>query len=126
MQRLKAKGVQTFEFTQNNMRMKADGHLRQLLQQKKYTHPAHDMLTEHVLNATLKYTNDQFRLIKGSKTSKIDLAVALSMAAYTLKELPAQFMSDFKPVVASNMQLPATGIPSTGYKLLENNRYGTN
>lgn len=124
MQRLKARGVHTFEFTQNNMRMRADGHLRQLFQQQKFAHPAHDLLTDHVMNVTLKYTNEQFRFIKGGKSVKIDLAVALSMAAYTLKELPVQYMSDFVPAVATVPQLTAAAPLQNKYQLMEINRYG--
>lgn len=121
MQRLKAKGVRTFEFTQNSMRLKADGYLRQLVIDGRIHHPQHEVLTEHILNATLKYTNDSFRMVKASRASKIDLAVCLSMAAWTLHNVGGSSMQVYKPVVGpslatrqANPQLP-TGPSPFGY-----------
>lgn len=118
MQRLKAKGIHTTEFTQNSMRMKGDGFLRQLINEGRVHHPAHELLTEHILNATLKFTNDQFRLIKPTKAKKIDLAVALSMACWSLNILPEQMMGSFTPVVHQQTVLPTTSSDSPfGYDL---------
>jgi hypothetical protein len=98
-QRLKAKGVRTFEFTQNSMRLKADGYLRQLINESKIRHPDHELLTEHILNVTLKYTGDAFRLVKGTKSDKIDLAVALSMACWTLNQTRSQVTQHYTAAV---------------------------
>lgn len=100
MQRLKAQGVRTSEFTQNSMRLKADGYLRQLIIEGRIHHPDHELLTEHILNATLKFTQDSFRMIKASKSAKIDLAVALSMACWTLHKSSAGSFTVFKPASA--------------------------
>lgn len=116
MQRLKNQGVRTIEFTQQSQRLKADGFLRQLIIDGKIRHPDHEVLTEHILNATLKFTNDSFRMVKASKSSKIDLAVALSMAAWTLHNSPAGTMQTYKPALSeasgtrqANPQLPSPG-----------------
>jgi hypothetical protein len=86
VQRLRKRGVRVFEFTQNQMRLKADSHLRQVLNEGRYHHPDHEDLTEHMLAATIKYSQDQkqIRMVKAQKTSKIDLAVALSMGVWAL------------------------------------------
>lgn len=86
VQRLKRLGVRTLEFSQNTMRLRSDSFLRQLINEGRYHHPGHDLLTEHALSATLKYSGDgrQFRIVKATKSSKIDLAIALSMALWTL------------------------------------------
>lgn len=122
MQRLRNQGVRTTEFTQNSQRLKADGFLRQLIIEGKLRHPSHELLTEHILNATLKFTNDSFRMIKSSKSAKIDLAVALSMAAWTLHNSPAGTMQVYKPALAAssgtrtaNPQSPSPGPSPFGY-----------
>lgn len=122
MQRLKNQGVRTIEFTQNSQRLKADGYLRQLIIDGKLRHPDHELLTEHILNATLKYTNDSFRMIKPSKNAKIDLAVALSMAAWTLHNSSAGTMQVYKPALSQatktrqdNPQLPSPGSSPFGF-----------
>lgn len=102
MQRLRARGVRTFEFTQMNMRLAADSYLRQTLGEGKYHHPNHDKLTEHILAATLKYTNDKIRLIKATDKSKIDLAVCLSMALWTHNLKRPGLISGYSPQVAGN------------------------
>lgn len=102
-QRLKRRGVRVMEFTQNSMRLKGDGLLRQLINQNKLRHPGHDMLTDHVLSATLKYVNEAFRLVKGAKDDKIDLAVALSMACWALNQTKAQAMQTYTPVTDAAM-----------------------
>ena len=86
MQRLRAQGVRTVEFTQINMRLKSDSYLRQVLNENKLKHPDHYMLNEHVYGATLKYSGNAVRLVKSTKNAKIDLIVALSMAIWVLKE----------------------------------------
>lgn len=97
-QRLRAKGVRLTEFTQNSMRSKGDSHLRQLINDSKIRHPNHYALTEHVLNAKLKFAQDSIRLVKTSKKYKIDLAVALSMAAWTLHSIKPSMLQHYKPL----------------------------
>ncbi len=105
-QRLQAKGVRTFKFTQNSMRLKADGYMRQLINEAKFRHPGHELLDEHMLNVTLKYQGDAFRFIKGTKSDKIDLAVALSMACWTLNETKTQATQRYTAAVApANRQI---------------------
>lgn len=111
-QRLRMKGVRCFEFTQNNMRNKADSYLRQVLNENRYHHPGSPELTEHILNATLKYNGEAVRLVKPQASKKIDLAVALSMALYTYFLKGPSLLQDYKPQVAGNRSpnliLPAT------------------
>lgn len=97
-QRLRSKGIRTTEFTQNSMRLKSDGYLRQLCNEGRLHHPDHPDLTQHMLSATMKYTQNGFRIVKASKDQKIDLAVALSMACWTLKETKSRTGSTFTPV----------------------------
>jgi hypothetical protein len=86
-QRLKQRGVTVYEFTQSNMRNNSDSYLRQVIGEARVHHPNHDILTEHVFNATLKFNpNNSVRIIKLNKNNKIDLAIALSMAVWTHKE----------------------------------------
>lgn len=133
-QRLKARGVRTFEFTQNSMRLKADSFLRQQILDSKLRHPDHHLLSEHILNATLKYTNDSFRLVKGTKADKIDLAVALSMACWTLNMTRMQATQPFTASVA--LPRPAIQLPTAQFagpaanaellgKLLSTSPWGT-
>lgn len=121
MQRLKKRGVRTYEFTQNSMRIKADGYLRQLINESRLRHPSDPHLTEHVLNCTLKYAQDNFRLVKGTKNDKIDLAVALSMACYTNHILGQQTGLLYTPSVSGriNRPTPPTQIQQTPFNDLQ-------
>lgn len=101
MQRLRLRGVRTFEFTQNNMRLAADSYLRETLGEGKYHHPNHEQLTEHILAATMKYTNEKIRLIKATQKSKIDLAVCLSMALWTHNLKRPGLITGYSPQVAN-------------------------
>jgi hypothetical protein len=116
IQRLKQKGVRTLEFTQNAMRLKADSFLRQLINEGRYHHPDHPSLTEHMLNATIKYNGDkQFRMVKSQKAAKIDLAVALSMACWALHVGGSQATQSYTPLSGGSkrtLTAPATSIPS--------------
>ncbi len=86
-QRLKHKGVTCYEFTQRNMRNRADSFTRQTINEGKLHHPDHEILTDHMMNATLKFgNNNETRIVKINKNNKIDLAVAVSMALWTHKE----------------------------------------
>lgn len=118
-QRLKAKGVHTTEFTQNSMRMAGDGFLRQLINESRLQHPDHFMLTQHVLNATLKFTGDKFRIIKPSAGEKVDLAVALSMACWVSYQLKVSgAVQQYSPSVALQLgvpQKPVTNVPASPF-----------
>lgn len=120
MQRLKVRGVVGYEFTQNSMRVKSDGFLRQIVNESRFHHPDHPEFTEHFLNATLKTSGEYFRITKLSKNKKIDLAVATSMAAWTLKETQPVSGTEFKPVTAGSraepIPLPVTNTPFTNLK----------
>jgi phage terminase large subunit-like protein len=113
-QRLKRRGVQVFEFTQNSMRLRADSFMRQLINEGRLHHPGHDLLTEHVLAATLKYSGDgrMFRLVKSQKSSKIDLAVALSMALWTLHASDAQGQQVFHAALGGAQRAPSVSLGS--------------
>lgn len=116
MQRLKARGVRTVEFTQNSMRLKADGYLRQLINEGRLRHPGDPRLTEHVLACKLKYAQDNFRLVKNARDSKIDLAVALSMAVWTNTQMGQQSGSVYTPItnnhIITSVQPPSSPFDS--------------
>lgn len=118
VQRLKRRGIKTLEHSQNAMRLKADSHLRQLINEGRYHHPNHDLLTEHALNATLKFQSgdvNQVRMVKSRKDVKIDLAVALSMACWGLHTTAPSSVQSYSPQVASNGALasprPTSALP---------------
>ncbi len=112
VQRLKAKGVRCFEFTQNSMRLKADGYLRQVLNQGLLRHPDHELLTEHMQNATIKFSSaETMRIVKPGKAIKIDLAVALSMAVYMLSTTQAGNFQTYTPAV--NNQITKLVLPQS-------------
>lgn len=97
-QRLRSRGVRTQEFTQNTQRLKADSFLRQVINDQQFHHPDHPDLNQHMLNATLKYgQGSSVRLVKPEKTKHIDLAVATSMAIYTLSTMTAQAANQYDP-----------------------------
>lgn len=98
-QRLKSKGVSVVEFTQNSMRLKSDGFLRQLLNESRLHHPGHEVLTQHMRDATVKYTGTNFRIVKVQRSAKIDLAIATSMALWTLNSLLPIDTGLFQPVL---------------------------
>ncbi len=121
IQRLKKRGVRTVEFTQNSMRIKADGYLRQLINESRLRHPSDPDLTEHVLNCTLKYSQDNFRLVKGTKKDKIDLAVALSMACWIEHTAGGRGGITYTPAVSGyvNRPTPPAQVPQTPFKGLK-------
>lgn len=103
-QSLRRRGVRCIEFSQNNMRTKSDSYFKQCLSNNTYHHPDHMDLTQHVLNATLKYatSNSGIRIIKVDKTKNIDLAVATSMALWQLSQLEDAMLIDYEPAYAEN------------------------
>lgn len=81
--------VWTDEFSQQAARLVADKQLLDLISQAHLWHDGtHDMVRKHLDNANRKLTdNDKLRLVKRTDQGKIDLAVALSMAAAKCLEL---------------------------------------
>lgn len=108
MQRLKAKGVRTHEFTQNAMRTKADGFFKQLITERRFRHYGDPDLTDHVLNCAIRYSKDTFRLVKASKNAKIDLAIATSMACYTNHTLGQGMGQSYTPAVEQDIRRQIT------------------
>jgi len=76
-------------FSQQSLRNKADKHLLDLIRDRDIIHNGNETLTEHIQNAHLQNKGEnKMRIVKGSQSSKkIDAAVALSMAAYGVKDL---------------------------------------
>lgn len=72
-----------FAFTQGGMRLTADSNLRTLIREKRISHYGDSELDEHVGNAAAKTDGEdsKIRIIKKATNSKVDLCVALSMAA---------------------------------------------
>ena len=90
MQRLEAKGWPTEQFSQTGLREKADKELYDRIVQMRIAHDGtHEDLRAHLGNANAKLTGEQgrLRIVKRSQRSKVDLAVALSMAASRCTEL---------------------------------------
>ena len=73
------------EFSQATDRAVADKQLRDLIFQRRIAHDGNNELREHVENAaatTSGKDEKQLRIVKQNRKKKIDLTVALSMAAY--------------------------------------------
>lgn len=105
IQRLKKRGVRTQQFNQGSRRLQSDSFLRQCLMDKTYHHPDHFLLTDHMLNSVMKFTNDDhIRIIKPDKTRKIDLAVALSMALYHLSQNYVLNGVRYEPLVSKRFE----------------------
>lgn len=82
---LRKKGVPCKEFPQGQERLKADTFLWEQFKDGTMDLYPHPVLESHVKGANAKeYENEQIRIIKGtaSKSSKVDAAVALSMAVW--------------------------------------------
>lgn len=79
------------EFDQGQRRSEADKHLYDLIRDQHLEWdervPNMDDLRSHVMNANRKDDNEKLRLIKRTDDGKIDLVVALSMAAHEAKRL---------------------------------------
>jgi hypothetical protein len=72
-----------FQFPQGSMRMEADANLRNMVIQRRLAHRNDDVLNQHIRNAIAKINpqeDNKLRIVKRAPGSKIDLAVALSMA----------------------------------------------
>lgn len=85
MQRLNNAGIVYCEaFSQQEKRLLADKHLLDLIRARRIAHDGDDDLRAHLDNANRKIEGDEkLRIVKRKGELKIDLAVALSMAAYT-------------------------------------------
>lgn len=77
-----AAGVACREIPQNQGRVETDTHLYDLIQTRRLAHNGDKLLTDHVLAASAKETSSGFRITKDKLSKKIDLCVALSMAAH--------------------------------------------
>lgn len=67
---------------QGQDRLIADKRLYDLLKAQRIVHSGEPDLREHILNANSKVDGDKLRIVKRPEAAKIDLTVALSMAAY--------------------------------------------
>lgn len=77
-----------YAFNQTSPRLKSDKTLYDKIKTGQIAHEDHPDLTAHVLAANAKNDGDnKLRIIKRSNASKIDAAVALSMAAYQASQL---------------------------------------
>lgn len=78
-------GVNTRAFSQAAERLMADRGLRDLIVQRRLRHRGDPTLRQHIDNANAKRADDgavrSLRIVKRAPSLKIDLAVALSMAA---------------------------------------------
>ncbi len=75
------------EFSQASGRLKSDRMLLTLIHEKRVLHQGEPDLRQHILNADRKVSDTSaMRIIQGAR-GHVDLAVALSMAAYTILEL---------------------------------------
>jgi len=78
------------DFSQGTQRLEADSGLLQMIREETVAHPGFKDLTEHVLNADSQKdtkNDSKLRLVKSTRSKKIDAAVALSMALYRAKTL---------------------------------------
>lgn len=86
MQRLRRESVAWCEeFNQGTDRLIADSALYDLINNKRIYHDGNEVLREHVANANVKLQKDEdskMRIVKRAANRKIDLVVALSMAAH--------------------------------------------
>lgn len=82
--RLRSKvGVNCYSFKQGDDRAVADKSLYDEIKERRIMHSGESDLKEHINNAHQKAENNKLRIVKGSTHSKkIDLAIALSMAAH--------------------------------------------
>lgn len=76
-------------FGQGAPRLEADKALYDSIRERTLVHDGNLDLREHILNANAEIDKQEhkLRLVKRTETAKIDLAVCLSMAAYTANEL---------------------------------------
>lgn len=73
-----------YPFPQQTKRLEADKQLLDLITQRRIIHSGSPDLREHINNSNRKLTDDghRLRIVKREESLKIDLAVALSMAAH--------------------------------------------
>jgi phage terminase large subunit-like protein len=84
----KEAGVWVKEFPQGVDRLIADKSLYDHIQGKAVGHDGDPDMREHLQNANVKTEGDnKMRIVKRSETTKVDLAVCLSMADYTATTL---------------------------------------
>lgn len=87
--RIKRAGIDTQEFKQGGDRLEADKGLLDKILQAKIMHNGDADLTQHLKNADRLVDKEgkKLRIVKRNASEKIDLAVALSMAAHRATEL---------------------------------------
>lgn len=69
-------------FNQSATRFVADKNLYDLIRSGRILHNGDPMLREHIMNANAEVKGEKMRIVKRAEYMKIDLTVALSMAAY--------------------------------------------
>lgn len=69
-------------FNQSATRFVADKNLYDLIREGRILHDGDPMLREHIANANAEVKGEKMRIVKRAEYMKIDLTVALSMAAY--------------------------------------------
>jgi phage terminase large subunit-like protein len=77
-------------FSQGGKRLEADSALLQAIKQEEIAHPGFPDLTQHINNADAQKdvkNDNRLRLVKATKSKKIDSAVALSMELHRAKSL---------------------------------------
>jgi len=73
-------------FSQQSLRLKADKYLHDLIRSKEILHNGDRTLTQHIKNANAESKGEnKLRIVKSSQSSKVDAAVALSMACYGMR-----------------------------------------
>ena len=85
VQRLTREGIAWFkEMGQTNQRFEADRQLLNLITHRRFAHNGEPELRRHIQNADrqLDSTGHKLRIVKRSKSLRIDLAVCASMGAY--------------------------------------------
>jgi phage terminase large subunit-like protein len=81
--------VACVEFSQREPRLEADKNLFDLIASRRIAHDGNAALRRHIDNADRKPDPEsrKLRIVKREAQNKIDLAVCLSMAAYTAVQL---------------------------------------
>jgi hypothetical protein len=81
--------VACVEFPQSTQRLEADKHLFDLIASRRIVHDGNAALRKHIDNADRKLDPEsrKLRIVKREAQNKIDLAVCLSMAAFTANQL---------------------------------------
>jgi len=101
---LEQAGVKMLEFPQTNARVASDTALYDAIIGKTIKHANHPELNEHVANAVAKEGTRGLRLAKEKTSRKIDLVVALSMAAYHLQHVGVPVAIPAQPMQQSRWQ----------------------